>query len=244
MIRRGNGVTALIFAALAAACSPGAGKQAVNSTPPPVTSQAEVDKILSLLDNGEEKKAAKRLSTALKRDSRNPSLQVLRDSIELTPEHLLGSTSFLYTTQHGDTMSLLAERFLGNKLKAYQLAKYNGIERPASLAVGHIMKIPRQVALVTPTPVSAPRAVSKMPPPRPRAAAPRPKAVTKSPAPSGNSTAARESRMAGLAALNRGRPAQAVALLSRAATLDPANHIIARDLARARRIAATVRAQN
>ena len=57
-----------------------------------------------------------------------------------------------------------------------------------------------------------------------------------------NPAAARAARTAGLVALNQGAVQRAVGLLRRAATLDPGNPLIARDLARAERIAATVRA--
>jgi hypothetical protein len=50
-------------------------------------------------------------------------------------------------------------------------------------------------------------------------------------------------RSAGLAALNRGAVKQAVGLLQRAHALDPGNAVILRDLQRAERIAATVRAR-
>jgi hypothetical protein len=239
----GKAALALILAAFAAACSSGGGQRPLASTPGPATSQTEIETIAALLDNGERSKAKRRLSALLKRDALNPSLLVLRDSITRAPDELLGPTSFTYTTRPGDTMSQLAQRFLGNRLKSYQLARYNGIEKPIALEPGRILRIPRQPAQAAPAP--APRAVAKpVAPPRAQAATMRPKPPAKAAAPAGNPTAAGKARSAGLAALNQGKPEHAVALLSRAATLDPANPAIARDLARAKRIAATVRAQN
>jgi EAL domain-containing protein (putative c-di-GMP-specific phosphodiesterase class I) len=58
-----------------------------------------------------------------------------------------------------------------------------------------------------------------------------------------NPAAAQRARSAGLAALNRGAVKQAVGLLQRAHALDPGNAVILRDLQRAERIAATVRAR-
>jgi Flp pilus assembly protein TadD len=84
------------------------------------------------------------------------------------------------------------------------------------------------------------------PAPPPAAAAPRPKPApprAATPKPAGNPAAARQARAAGLAALNQGNVDRAIALLGRAAQLDPGNALIERDLARARRIAATVRAR-
>jgi LysM repeat protein len=245
----GKTVLALIVAVLVAACSHGAGKQGIDASRP-ATSQAEIDAILLLLNNGEQGNAQKRISTALKSDALNPSLLVLRDSIEHKPEELLGPKSFPYVTQPGDTMSNLAEKFLGNRLKAYQLARYNGIEKPALLEAGRTLRIPRQAAQPAAT---TPRPQTKAAAPRPQIAAPpRPAAAPQAAAPkaaapkaaAANPVAARQARTAGLAALNQGKPARAVSLLSRAAALDPDNPSIARDLARATRIAATVRAQD
>jgi Flp pilus assembly protein TadD len=66
---------------------------------------------------------------------------------------------------------------------------------------------------------------------------------TPPPAPAANPALAGQLRSAGLNALNQGQVARAVALLTRAAQLDPANPLIARDLARAERIARAVQAK-
>ena len=233
----------LLLAALAAACSSAGGQRPIVSAPGPATSQADIEAIVTLLDNGERNKAKRRLSALLKRDTLNPSLLVLHDSITRAPDELLGPTSFAYTTRSGETMAQLAQRFLGNRLKSYQLARYNGIEKPVSLEAGRVLRIPRQPAQAAPAP--PPRtAVKPAAPPRAQTALARPKPAVKPAAPAANPAAAGKARSAGLAALNQGKPEHAVALLSRAATLDPANPAIARDLARAKRIAATVRAQN
>lgn len=84
------------------------------------------------------------------------------------------------------------------------------------------------------------------PPPRPRPAPPppppeaHPAKPTPPPAPIANPALARQLRSAGLNALNQGQIGRALTLLRRAALLDPANPLIARDLARAERIARAV----
>lgn len=223
-----------------AACSHGPQRAPQSASAPIATPESEIDAILQLLDQGEAGAAKKRINAALKRDPMNASVQVLRDSIDRDPKDLLGPTSFAYTARDGDTMSGLAQRFLGNRLKAYQLARYNGIDKPASLAAGQALRIPGEPPRIDPPKRPEPRPA---PPPPPVKARPAPAKPAAPKAPAANPAAARQARAAGLAALNSGNVARAVGLLRRAAALDPANPAIARDLARAERIAATVKAR-
>ncbi len=225
-----------------AAC--GGGPRVEKSAPPPpaATTAGEVDAIAAMLDRGEAKFARKRIAAALKRDPMNASLLLLRDSIERDPVDLLGPQSYPYVTRPGDTMQGLAARLLGNRLKAYQLARYNRIEVPASLIAGTTLRIPGQPPRPpAPVPVRRPDPAPARPAPAPAA---KPKPAPAAPAtPVRNPAAAARARGAGLAALNAGKAGQAVGLLRRAAALDPGNPAIARDLARAERIAAAVRAR-
>jgi LysM repeat protein len=226
----------LAAASALAACSHGPKTPlALPSTQPAAAS--EVEAIVQLLNSGQKDEAKKRVRAALKRDSNNASFRVLSDSIDKDPKELLGPDSFSYTVRSGDTMIGLAQRFLGNRLKAYQLARYNGVEVPQSLAIGQVLRIPGE-----PPRIELPRKL----PPAPRTAAPAQRAKPVAPKPvaaASNPIAAQRLRAAGLAALNAGTPVRAVMALRRAAALDPGNPLIARDLARAERIAATVRAR-
>lgn len=226
-------------AALAlAACSHGPRTPPAATASTRVVAGSEVDAIVALLDRGDRDEAKKRVRAGLKRDSGNASLRVLSDSIDKDPKDLLGPDSFPYTVRSGETMIGLAERFLGNRLKAYQLARYNGIDRPQTLAAGRVLRIPGEpprIELPRKLPPAPTRAAS--PPPRTKPTVAMPAKLTSDPA------AAQRLRGAGLAALNAGAPGRAVAALRRAAALDPGNPVIARDLARAQRIAATVRAR-
>lgn len=232
-----SGLTLAALAALAA-CSGGPSRPGVGTAPPAVSTAAEIETAVGLLNRGEHKDARKRLRAVLKREPMNASAKLLLDSIEGNAQEQLGPRSFAYTVRPGDTMAELADRFLGNRLKFYQLARYNGLENPSALTAGQSIRIPGE----------APRPPAPRPEPqRPSTPSTRPTpAPTPAPAPvkpAGNPAAARQARAAGLAALNQGKVAQAVTLLRRAAALDPGNPVIARDLARAERIAATVRAR-
>lgn len=239
--RAGTGAT---LALALAAC--GGGPRLPKASAPPraeVPAANRLDTIVALLDRGEARAARKQIAEALKADPMDARLLLLRDSIERDPTELLGPKSYPYEARPGDTMGALAERLLGNRLKAYQLARYNGIENPSSLAAGTVLRIPG-------TPPRPAPAVRREPPATPRAATPsapraKPAAPPVAPAarPAANPAAAAQARRAGLAALNRGNAAQAAMLLRRAAALAPNDPAIARDRDRAERIARTVRAR-
>lgn len=229
-----------------AACSAG---PKINGAPPAISTPAdEAEAIAQLLDRGELREAQRRLDAALKQDRMNPSLLVLRQGIVGDAKSDLGPTSFPYTVAPGDTIASLAERFLGNRLKSYQLARYNDIANPANLAPGQVLKIPGEPARAQlPTRGTAPQTRPSRPAaPAPPARAPSPRAAPSLSPPSvvrTDPTGAQRARAAGLAALNKGQVNDAVELLQRAATLDPGNAAIKRDLERAQRIASTVRSR-
>ncbi len=109
---------------------------------------------------------------------------------------------------------------------------------PVALTAGTVLRIPGEM----PRPVVVPsRQDTQEPTGTPPPARPKPGPVPTAKKPT-NPGAALKLRSLGLAALNLGQVEQAVSLLGRAAQLDPSNVLIARDLARAERIAQTVKA--
>ncbi|WP_374408452.1 LysM domain-containing protein [Pelagerythrobacter sp.] len=238
--RRPSFLAAAAVVALAlAGCSSGPKNLPAASAAMP-TGADEVEEIAALLDRGERREAEKRIEKGLARDPMNASLMVLLQGIEGDAKADLGPKNYPYTVQPGETMAELAERFLGNRLKSYQLARYNGIEVPSDLAAGSELRIPGQLPRAAAEPRTSP------PPSTPRT---RPAAVALEPKPApparptADPAAAQRARSAGLTALNQGKIPQALTLLRRAATLDPGNATIASDLARAERIARTVRSR-
>jgi hypothetical protein len=222
-----------------AACSNGPTRPATGAAPAAPATVADVDAVQSLLMRGNRKGAEALLKPLLKRDPMNSRLILLRDSMVRDPKELLGPVSYAYTVRAGEGFEEIADRLLGNRLKAFQLARYNGIDNPSTLMPGQAIRIPG--VLAQPKPAPAPERTSK-----PAAVAPaRPKPATPAPAakPVANTGAAQKARAAGLAALNRGAVGEALVQLRRAKALDPANPVIARDLLRAERIAATVKAR-
>ncbi|WP_432767551.1 MAG: LysM peptidoglycan-binding domain-containing protein [Sphingopyxis sp.] len=227
----------VLAAALAlAGCASGPKPGAI---PTPAASAQSIDAIAELLNQGDVSAAQKLIKSGLKRDPNNPQLALLRDSISRDPVELLGPQSFDYVVQPGDTLVGIAQRFLGNRLMTYQLARYNGIDKPTTLAAGQTLRIPGS----KPAPVrkAATPASPAAPTASPRAQSPK-KAVEPAAART-DPAAARRLRTQGLAELNKGAAARAVQLLRRAAALDPGSAVIKADLARAERIEATVRAR-
>lgn len=231
---------ALLAATMAlAGCASGPRPQ---STPAAATSAQNIELIAEYLNQGDPDTARKLIKASLKRDPNNATLALLRDSVTRDPVELLGPKSFNYVVQPGDTLAALADRYLGNRLMTYQLARYNGIAKPMQLAAGQTLRIPG----TAPAPVrrAAPAPIRSAPVAAPSRAQPaRPQAATPAASARIDPAAARQLRTQGLAALNKGGAAKAVQLLRRAAVLDPGNGAIKTDLARAERIAATVRAR-
>jgi len=163
--------------------------------------------------------------------------QSLLSEIDVDPHQLYGADSFSYTIQAGDTLFSLSRRFLGNPLNFYGLARFNNLTLPVELQPGQQILIPGHYRTPERTP-------STRRPPAAAAATVPGAAPTDAPARAAVSPAARQQaqqlRRQGLEQMSAGSIDRAVTLLSQASSLDPDNGAIAGDLARARRIQATV----
>ena len=239
----------LLLTALAAisACSQHPRGPQRPATIQPIGNAQLMGDVIALLEKGDEKAARKALKRMVKRHPNDAGAKRLLESLTADPVTLLGAKSFDYRVQPGDRLMALAQRFLGDHLKFYALARYNGIKVPASLQSGQTIRIP---GIAPPRPAPVPRPVRPAPPRpdpiapapvRPAPPVPSPPALPRVPAPAVDPARAAQLRAAGLAALNRGQVARAVALLGQAAALDPGNTLIRRDLERARRIRQTVK---
>lgn len=160
----------------------------------------------------------------------------LLDQVEQDPHALLGDKSYAYKVRPGETMSVLAQRFLGDPMMFYALARYNGMTTPTEIVAGQTLQIPGAPRKVMAT---APRPVTTLPaPPTATPAAPPPPAAVST----RNPTRAAQLRGQGLENLNRGAVDKAVALFRQALAFDPGNPVIQKDLDRAVRIQKTVSA--
>lgn len=198
--------------------------------------QEQVKQAMQLLNQGKAPEARAILIKVLKKQPGDAIARKLVEQIDTPPEQLLGSKSFVRTAGKGDSFSLLAERYLGDPLMAFALARYNGVSVPESLREGQKLRIPGEEPVVrtaktlpeSTQPATTPVAVT----------ANKPKAV---PTKTANPAQASKLRARGLEQLNRGAINSAVTLLAQASQLDPTNPLITRDLNRARRIQKTVK---
>src|SRR4029079_647280 len=97
---------------------------------------------ISQLQNGDEAAAQKLLEQALTLDPSSDRAKKLMEQIKADPQKELGATFFRYTVQRDDSMSKIAQQYLGDRYKFHILAKYNDISNPSKLAAGQVIKVP------------------------------------------------------------------------------------------------------
>jgi hypothetical protein len=198
---------------------------------PELTPRERVRVAIELLGEGDERGAEAELQAALRADASANAARRLLDQINGDPRELLRGEARSYTVRQGETMSVLAERFQGDALLFYALARFNDLEAPNEVAEGQVLMIPRRPGLRT--------ASAEIPSPPSTAAS---SSVAAS-APRGpNAVRADQLRLQALQQMNGGEIERAVALLRQAQTLDAGNLAIQRDLARAERLQASLRA--
>ena len=208
---------------------------------PGLTVQGRIERAVALLGEGKRAEARAEVVQVLVDQPGHPAARSLLGQIDINPKVLLGEKNYPYVVKPGDTISGLADRLLGDRLMFYALARYNGMDRATSLAVGRTLLIPgAPKKAAPPPPLPAPPTVHKAPPPPPPP--PPPPAPPKAAAPAADPARARELRGAGLRKMSTGEIDAAVALLQQALALSPGSPVIKNDLARARRIQATLRA--
>ncbi len=211
----------------------------------PIGNEQRIEDVVGALRAGDIKRSRKLLKVLAKQRPDDARVALLSQGLDGDPMQLLGPSSFPYRVAEGDQLTSLAQRYLGNRLQFYLLARYNGLTAD-NLQPGQLLRIPGTPP--PPKPKSEPRPESRPQPKAdphrdarasPSAPSPRPAA----PASAIDTAGASRLRAQALEALNRGAVAKAVVLLQRARGLNPANVPIRNDLARAERLLAVVRAR-
>ena len=200
-----------------AAAEPEPAPQAVA---PAVPARDRIRQAVDLLGRGQSVEARAELALLLAEHPGNSVGKTLIDQIDKDPKALLGARNYPYKVRPGETLSVLAERFLGDPLLFYALARYNGIERPDTNEAGRTLLIPGTPKRAAATPAAPAQAKA---------------------APAADPARANGLRRTALEAMNSGGIDRAVSLLQQAAPLDPDNALIRADLERALRIQASVR---
>ena len=80
----------------------------------------------------------------------NDLAKKLMEQIKADPQKELGVVFFRYTVQRDDSLSKLAQQYLGDRFRFHILAKYNEIANPSRLAAGQVIKIPGKAPAPTP----------------------------------------------------------------------------------------------
>ena len=185
---------------------------------PPAQAKAQAQKMameaVDLLQNGDEARARGVLEKATALDPANDLARKLLDQIKADAQTELGATFFRYTVQKDDSLSKIAQAYMGDRFKFYILAKYNDIANPNRLAAGQVIKVPGRAP---PTPPPAARVPA--PAPAPQVAEPAP-AAEPEPAPV---KAASSAMQQGMAQQKSGNLEGAYASFSEAARNEPAN---------------------
>ncbi len=133
-------------------------------------SQRTAMEAVDQLQNGDEATARATLERALSMDPGNDLAKRLLDQIRADAQHELGATFFRYTVQPDDSLSKLAQRFLGDRFRFYILAKYNDIANPSRLHTGQMIKIPGKEPPPVAVPARPPEVAKPAEPVEPKAA--------------------------------------------------------------------------
>lgn len=99
-------------------------------------------RVMELLHEGHAARARSMLAARLEAEPGDSRSRELLRQIEAPPAEYLGEASFDYEVQPGETLSVLAQRFLGNYRLFFVLARYNDIEKPMLLQAGQVLRIP------------------------------------------------------------------------------------------------------
>lgn len=139
---------------------------------PSGTAQRHVTNALELLETGKEDEANAELQRALALEPGHRLALSLQRQISADPQATLGRESFTYRVQPGETLSRIAQRFLGDVHQFYILARYNDIKVPRQLAGGQAIRVPGKAPPAGATAVTPAAAPAPAVTPTPRASIP------------------------------------------------------------------------
>lgn len=101
-----------------------------------------INQAIAALGKGDTQSAQNHLTQVLAADPDNASANNFLEQIKMDPIVYFGPEYFEYKAGRGDSMTRIADRFLKDHLKFYILTRYNGMDNPASLVKGQVVRIP------------------------------------------------------------------------------------------------------
>lgn len=110
--------------------------------PDKIPASQRVTKALQRLEQGDYENARNQLVWALQE---KPGLQIadkLIQQIDADPIDYLGMKSYSYRVESGESLSIIAGKFLEDPMKFVILARYNKLENPSQLAPGDRIRVP------------------------------------------------------------------------------------------------------
>jgi LysM repeat protein len=176
-----------------------------------------------LLQDGDEEAALTALEQAVALDAENRLAPSLQRQIQVDPVQALGAQSFAYTVARGESLSRVAQRFLGDLYQFYLLARYNGIKVPRLVQAGQVIRVPGKAPpapVTTPAPLPPPSPATA-PAPEPKRAEPEPVRPEPSSPPAVALSPAERPYQSAMQALSSGDRAKAQVMFAEAAKLDP-----------------------
>lgn len=107
-----------------------------------LTPRERLQLVMRYLSNGEPDKARVELQEYINTNPKSPRANMLMKQIDQPASSYFPASNFAVTMKKGETISTLARDYLGDVFSFYALAKYNGIEKPAWIDEGQVIKIP------------------------------------------------------------------------------------------------------
>jgi len=148
-----HGLLALTLAALAACqtTSDGSaqGEQEVTKTPaselvpdPSLEPKQRLSRAIQLLENGTEDQARVELIAYLESSPRSALAKRLVQQIDRPISDYFPAENFPLVLAQGQSLSNVADEYLGDALLFHSLAKYNGIGNPSQVRAGQTIRVP------------------------------------------------------------------------------------------------------
>ena len=105
--------------------------------------QLELNAINALLRNDEEI-AARNIEILLEKSPDSKTALTLEKQIKSDPEDILGTRFIVYPALEGESLISIAERFTGDPLNFYSLAKFNDISASEKIPESSLIKVPNR----------------------------------------------------------------------------------------------------
>ncbi|MFQ5914417.1 MAG: LysM peptidoglycan-binding domain-containing protein [Nitrospinota bacterium] len=103
---------------------------------------------IRLMDKGNAEGARAELEALLTLHPKHRTARDLLRQLDVDPKEYFGLKGhFDYMLTRGDSLWVVAERFLGDPLKLYALARYNGLVNPSRVRAGRVIEIPGEKPL-------------------------------------------------------------------------------------------------